>query len=164
VYCRHHSCKLFAYGVLPCRADYDIPYGNLLKVVAIAVLSFASLAQKLPVDFLRAKDNRSGNWYEEFLTGDKGRYCLCHAGHGGSSNNMGVEVDWRYVKKQCPPSATLGTFLGTLFQFIKQLGLEHCEHLEQQGTPENSPLNLQVKRQFRRWMMRFCPSSTSILR
>jgi hypothetical protein len=83
------------------------------------------------VDFLRARDYRSENQYEELWTGAKGRYCLCHAGHGGSSNNMGIEVDRRDVKKQCPPSAFLGTFLCILFQFIKKLGLGHCENLEQ---------------------------------
>jgi hypothetical protein len=29
----------------------------------------------------------------------------------------------------------LNTFLGTLLQFIKQLGLEYCDHLDEQGTP-----------------------------
>jgi hypothetical protein len=47
---------------------------------------------------------------------------------------MGVEVDWHNVKTQCPLSESLGTFLGALFQFIKQLGLEHCDHLEEQIT------------------------------
>jgi hypothetical protein len=37
--------------------------------------------------------------------------------------------------KSNPPSVSLGTFLAVLFQFIKQLGLEHCNHLEGQGTP-----------------------------
>jgi hypothetical protein len=35
---------------------------------------------------------------------------LCHAMHGGTNNNMGVEVDWRVIKELCPPSATLATF------------------------------------------------------
>ncbi len=46
-------------GYFPFRADYDILQGILLRVAGIAVLSFASLAQKLPVGFLRAKDARS---------------------------------------------------------------------------------------------------------
>ncbi len=77
-------------GYFPCSAVYDIFYGILLRVTDIAVLSFASLAQNLLVDFLRAKNNRSENWYEEFWTGAKGRYCLCHAGHGSSSNKRGL--------------------------------------------------------------------------
>ena len=43
----------------PCRTDYDIFYAILLRVADIAVLSFASIMQKLIVDFLRAKDDRS---------------------------------------------------------------------------------------------------------
>ena len=38
---------------------------------------------------------------------------------------MGTEVDWRDMKGECPPSATLGTFTGTLVSLICQLGTEH---------------------------------------
>ncbi len=79
-----------------------------LRVAEIAVVSFATLVEKLLIDFLRAKDNQSSDWYEEFWTGASSRYCLsgCHAGHCGSNNNIGVEVDWLDVRKQHPTSAT----------------------------------------------------------
>ena len=49
---------------------------------------------------------------------------------------MGVEVDWRDVKKICPfSSSNLGTFLGALFHFIKEIGKEHRAHLIKEGTP-----------------------------
>ncbi len=44
-------------GYFPSSADYEIFYAILLSVADIAVLSFAPLAQKLLVDFLRAKDD-----------------------------------------------------------------------------------------------------------
>jgi hypothetical protein len=47
----------------------------------------------------------------------------------GSIRTWGVEVDWRDIKKLCPPSATLPTFLGSLVHFIKEIGKEHEEHL-----------------------------------
>ena len=46
---------------------------------------------------------------------------------------MGVEVDWRDIKKLCPPSATLSTFLGHLLHFIQNIGAE--QFLNDQGTP-----------------------------
>ena len=60
---------------------------------------------------------------------------MCHSTHGGTNNNMGVEVDWRDIKKICPPSAGLSTFLGTLFHFVKNLGEEHEEFLEKEAMP-----------------------------
>jgi hypothetical protein len=47
----------------------------------------------------------------------------------------GVKVAWRIMRKQSQPSASLGTFLGAPFQFIKQLGLAHCDHLHKHDTP-----------------------------
>ena len=38
---------------------------------------------------------------------------------------MGQEVDWRDMKKECPPSVTLGTHIGALVGLIEQLGDEH---------------------------------------
>ena len=43
---------------------------------------------------------------------------------------MGVEVDWRDVKKLLPASATLSAFTGALMQFITDLGDEHVDFLE----------------------------------
>jgi hypothetical protein len=123
-------------GYFPRLADCDIFFAILLRVADIAVLTFALLAQKLLVDFLCAQDDQSADWYEEFWTGARGRYCLCPAGHSGSNNNTEVKIDWCDMKKQCPPLASLRTFLSALSQFIRQLGLEHCDHLEQQGTPK----------------------------
>ena len=54
-----------------------------------------------------------------------GRYSLAHAGYAGSNNNMGIEVDWRDMKDECPPSATLGTFTGSQVGLIKQLGQDN---------------------------------------
>ena len=42
---------------------------------------------------------------------------------------MGIEVDWRDMKQECPPSATLGTFTGSLVGLIEQLGQEHLTFL-----------------------------------
>ena len=47
----------------------------------------------------------------------------------------GVEVDWRDMKKLCPPSSTLSTFLAHMLSFIRNLGEEHAQFLEDQGTP-----------------------------
>jgi hypothetical protein len=46
---------------------------------------------------------------------------------------MGVEVDWRDVKKLLPASATLGAFTGALMQFIADLGDEHVAFLAPTG-------------------------------
>ncbi len=61
-------------GYFPSRDDYDIFYAMLLRMADIAVLTFATLEQKLLVDFLRAKDDRLADWYEEFWTGARSRY------------------------------------------------------------------------------------------
>ena len=46
---------------------------------------------------------------------------------------MGVEVDWRDVKKLLPPSSTLSAFTGALMQFIADLSDEHFDFLEPTG-------------------------------
>jgi hypothetical protein len=48
---------------------------------------------------------------------------------------MGVEVDWRDIKKLCPHQAKLGTFIGALVHFVRCLGAEHENFLKEQGTP-----------------------------
>lgn len=101
----------------------------------IAVLSLSAVAQSKLIDFIAKRDPQAAEWYRDNWTGDKGRYCACHAGYAGSNNNMGVEVDWRDVKKLCPARANLGTFIGALMHFIKQLGTEHQQFLIDQGTP-----------------------------
>ncbi len=51
---------------------------------------------------------------------NRGRYFLCHSTHGGTNNNMVVEVDWPDVKKICPQSSNLGTFLGAMFHLSRR--------------------------------------------
>ena len=130
-------------GYFPSRAAYDDFYSIALRVVDIARTPFAEYVQLLLVQYLAAKvSGQTSAWFEQFWTGAKGRYCLCHATHGGTNNNMGIEVDWRDIKKICPSSASLATFLGTLFHFVKSLGAEHEEFLEQQGTPNGERLRV----------------------
>ena len=117
------------------RETYDVFYGILLRIVGIGVLSFAGLAQQLLVAFLRTVDPEAAEWFSDNWCGERGRYCLCHAGYAGSNSNMGVEVDWRDIKKLCPPQAKLGTFIGALVHFIRCLGAEHENFLKEQGTP-----------------------------
>ena len=108
------------------REKYDEFYEHVLKVKNIMIEKFAEHAQALLVDYICnvLKQPRAA---ETWWTGDRGRYCLAHAGYGGSNNNMGVEVDWRDVKKLVPPSATIGAFTGALMQFISDLSNEHVD-------------------------------------
>ena len=48
---------------------------------------------------------------------------------------MGVEVDWRDIKKLCQALARLGTFFGALIHFVQCLGAEHEVFLKEQGSP-----------------------------
>ena len=67
----------------------------------IAVLSFADHVQQLLVGYIRdeLKQLAAAEWYREWWTGDCCKYCRAHAGYAGSNNNIGVEVDWRDIKK-----------------------------------------------------------------
>ena len=109
----------------------------MLRIVDIAFepFKFAERIQHLLVEDVTALSESTGSWFRDNWTGRRGRYCLCHSTHGGTNNNMGVEVDWRDVKKICPPSSNLGTFLGAMFHFIKEIGKEHMEHLIKTGAP-----------------------------
>jgi hypothetical protein len=122
-------------GYFQCHKEYDDDYELLLRIVDIAREDFATRMQDLLVDHLTGISESTGKWFKENWTGRRGRYCLCHATHGGSNNNMGVEVDWRDVKKNCAPTSNLGTFLGALFHFVKELGKEHKTHLIKCDTP-----------------------------
>ncbi len=51
---------------------------------------------------------------------------LAHAKYTGSNKNMGTEFDWRDIKGECPPSATLGTFTGTLVCLIGQTNIRRA--------------------------------------
>ena len=99
------------------------------------LLPFAVHAQALLVTYIRdvLEQPRAAEWFETWWTGDRGRYCLAHAQYGGSNSNMGVEVDWRDVKKLLPPSSTLSAFTGALMQFIADLSDEHFDFLEPTG-------------------------------
>ena len=48
---------------------------------------------------------------------------------------MGVKVKWLGFNEICPPTLSLATFIGALFHFVKQPGMEHEEFLEKQSTP-----------------------------
>ena len=84
------------------------------------------------VDYIRNELKQPGatDWFRTWWTGERGRYCLAHAGYGGSNNNMGFEVDWRDVKDLVLPSSTIGTFTGALMQFIADLSKEHFDILK----------------------------------
>ncbi len=56
-------------------------------------------------------------------------WTLAHAGHAGSNNNMGVEVNWRVMKQLVHASATLATFTGALMKNIRDLCIEHADFL-----------------------------------
>jgi hypothetical protein len=104
------------------------------------VLTFKDYAVKSLLSYLREHiSGKAADWYEEYWTGPRGKYCLCDAGYAGSNSNMGIEVDWRDIKKQAPHSASLSTFLGALWEFIKQLTIEHKTFLANLGDPFNFP-------------------------
>ncbi len=96
-----------------------------IEVADIGVDTFATACQGLLVEFLKAHDvivgGQSGRWYEKWWTGARRRYCLLQAQHGGSNNNMGMEVDWRDMKRITPESCFIGTFIGSLMHFITEL-------------------------------------------
>ena len=114
------------------RDCYDDFYEQLVRVKNISVFPFAEDAQLLLVEYLRddLDQPRAANWFLVTWTGENGHYSYAHAKYAGSNNNMGIEVDWRDMKGECPSSATLGTFTGALVGLITQLGQEHRVHLK----------------------------------
>jgi hypothetical protein len=56
----------------------------------------------------------------------------------GSATIWGSSVEWRDIKKLCPPLSTLATFIGAFFHFLKELGKGHESHFVQSGTPNAS--------------------------
>ncbi len=123
-----NTSHILYFDGVDCGDKYDEFYEQLVRVKDIAMLFFAKIAQQLLVKYIR-KDlgrPRAANWYEGHRTSPSGRYSLVHAKYTGSNNNMGTEVDWRDMKGECPPSATLGTFTGTLVSFVGQIGIENC--------------------------------------
>ena len=132
-------------GYFPSLEDYDDFYEILTGVVDFGIASFKEYVIKAFVEYLRTHLNDEGaaaDWFEQNWTGPRGRYCLCDAGYAGSNNNMGIEVDWRDIKLQCPATSSLGTFLGALWEFIKQLAREHQTLLEDLGDADNFPESL----------------------
>ncbi len=75
-------------------------YEKVLKMRDVAVLKFADYVQRLLVDYIRdvLLQPEAADRFSTWWTGARCRYCLAHAGYGGSNNNMGLEVDWRDVK------------------------------------------------------------------
>jgi hypothetical protein len=63
----------------PTRAAYDGFYEIMLCVVNNASEKFAAYVQELVVRYLRIVSDEAANWFEEWWTGARGRYCLCHA-------------------------------------------------------------------------------------
>ena len=114
------------------REKYDNFFAQVLKVKDIAVLTFAELAQRLLVDYIRdvLLQPEAAEWFSTWWTGARGRYCLAHASYGGSNNNMGVEVDWRDAKGLVPSSSTIGAYTGALVKFVADIGTEHQTFLK----------------------------------
>ncbi len=113
------------------REHYDDLYGKVLQVVDVNVLSFANHVQALLVVFIRdvLEQPRAAEWLREWWTGPRGLWTLEHAGHAGSNNNMGVEVDWKDMKQLVSALATLATFTGALMKNIRDLRIEHADFL-----------------------------------
>ncbi len=65
----------------------------MLRVVMIASEKFAAYhdVQDLVKLYLRTVSVKAADWFEEWWTSECERYGLCHATHGVSNNNMGVE-------------------------------------------------------------------------
>jgi hypothetical protein len=105
-------------GYFLSRHAYDDFYEILTEVVDIWIASFKGYVIKVFVEYLHTHvDYASADWFEKSWTGPRCRYCLCDAGYAGSNNNMGIKVDWRDIKVQCPATSSLGTFLGALWDF-----------------------------------------------
>ncbi len=82
------------------REKYNTFFKKVLKVKDVAIATFADLDQCLLVDYIRdvLLQPEAAECFRTWWAGARDRYCLAHAGYGGSNNNMGVEVDWRDVK------------------------------------------------------------------
>ena len=100
-------------------------------------MSFAVRAIGLLEDYLREKHgDPCADWFRDYWTGKRGRYCIAHMRYAGCNNNMGVEVTWRDIKKLCSAGCTLAYFLSMLCKFIRTaLGEEHKQALIDMGTP-----------------------------
>ncbi len=117
--CRHCCVALFHVHHFQNREANDDFYSIVEQLVDGGVPTFKDYAVKSLLSYLSEHiSDKAADWYEEYWTCPSGKYCLCDAGYAGSNNNMGMEVDWRDIKKQVPPSASLGTFLGALWEFI----------------------------------------------
>ncbi len=114
------------------REKYDNFFKKVLKVKDVVVLTFADLVQRLLVDYIRdvLLQPEAAEWFSTWWTGARGRYCLAHAGYGGSHNNMGVEVDVRDVNWLVPSSATICAFTSALVKFVADIGTEHQTFLK----------------------------------
>ena len=119
------------------RQGYDDFYDILVGIGDIGVMSFAVRAIGLLEDYLREKHgDPCADWFRDYWTGKRGRYCIAHMRYAGSNNNIGVEVKWRDIKKLCSAGCTLSYFMSMLCKFIRTaLGEEHKQALIDMGTP-----------------------------
>ena len=119
------------------RQGYDDFYDILVGIGDIGVMSFAVRAIGLLEDYLREKHGDTcADWFRDYWTGKRGRYCIAHMRYAGSNNNIGVEVKWRDIKKLCSAGCTLAYFMSMLCKFIRTaLGEEHKQALIDMGTP-----------------------------
>ena len=70
---------------------------------------------------------------------------ICHLRNAGCNNSIRTEIDFRDFKGVCPGAhvgigCIIGTFLGALVYFLKEMGWKHEVMHIQQGRP-NSFIN-----------------------
>jgi hypothetical protein len=72
----------------------------MLRFLHLRISFSARGAERLLVDYIRdvLLQPEAADWFRTWWTRARGRYCLAHAGYGGSNIDMGIEVDWRDVK------------------------------------------------------------------
>jgi hypothetical protein len=92
----------------------------MLSTCDIGVESFATRAQAMLVDHLRAEyGDGIAYWCKTFWSDARGRMCLAHSRYAGCNNNMVVGVSWRDIKKLLLEKCTLSQFLGALCHYIR---------------------------------------------
>jgi hypothetical protein len=89
----------------PNQEAYNKCCDYVVNICDIGVESFATRAQTMLVDHLREHfGDGIANWFRTFWTEAHGRMCLAHSWCAGYSNNMGIEVSWRDIKKLLQPN------------------------------------------------------------
>jgi hypothetical protein len=101
----------------PNRAAFEDYYDIAVDFRDVDVESFATQAQALLVDFLRAKYGDSvAAWCRDFWTGERGRMSLAHSRYA----RCRLEVSWRLIKQVCPGLASHSEFIGCLCRVIRR--------------------------------------------